>query len=368
MRYDARRGAYILQQRTFWTGLLLILGLIAIGLELSFRVPLASGGTRVGLVLAIGALVYIVLKINFTILLSIQVELYPEERKLILKSLFNLEDVADKVRSVEITYPGEEGPASLAIVAEEDRYELYRWLADEETNKIYECYGRQIARTLEIPLKMIQAGQGRRVTKPSALRFRPHSERGRERALFAAPLERLREQAAGYARLQLPPEHPHARLEWTPTRQVSRFVWISCGALFCLATMLAMSGAMPYLRSAPGIATMIGAVIAWIYWGSFIYFVPMALSQEAGVIHYRVAHPLTRLLYWPLLDRDVSWPVGEFGDAWVAGEPGAQRLYLEFRHELVSIETEPLPAETVAALVFHEAHPQKEPDQPQNSN
>ena len=350
MHYDQRRGAFILQQRTFWTGLTLILCLVAVGLELSFRVPLATGPTQIGLAMAVAALVLMVLKINFTILLSIQVELYPEDRKLLLKSLFNQQDVAKDVRSVEIIYPGQGGLANLAIVAETERYELYQWVCTEEANRIYECYGRQIARTLRLPPKLIQSGGGRQVTQPSALSFRSFLSQGSDSSLFKAAYDRLVQTTV--AGVQTPDEKTLS-VRWTPTRRVGRFSWACGGAMICLMVALTLAGTFAYLLTPTGYTAVITVVSLWIYWGSFIYFASTEFILVNREITYRMANPLLRALYLPFTTRPFTGSIDDLADTWVAGEAPMERVYLEFRRELLSIETDPMDGKDLIGALLH---------------
>jgi len=352
MYYDSRRRVFILQRRSFWTGLALILCLIAIGLELSFKVPTAGGPERVWLVIAILTLFCLVLKINYTILLSIQVELNPETGELLMKSIFNQQDVGATLRSVELNYPKDEGMASLAIVAEKERYELYGWVSSDEANRIYECYARQIARTLRLPLKSMRQGASRQVTQPSALAFRSFLSRENDPSLFRSARERLLKDPN--AEVEAPDDQRRLRISWTPSRTVSRFLWGSAGAMICTTVALTLAGLLSYLLTPAGYSTVTGLVTVWIYWGAYIYFAPTELSLEDRQIRYRLANPLARLIFFPFTQTPFSAPVEDLGDAWVAGDESMERLYLEFRRELISIETAPLPAKNLIACLLHQ--------------
>lgn len=345
MHYDRKRGLYVLQSRQVLSGLTVLSVVIALGLVTSFSIPESEPPLRYVLWAIVLFLAFLAIKINFSVLLSVHVELTPSGR-LIFRSQFNREEVGEKARAVELS------ERSLVLVMDEDvRHTLFEWLPSADEQRYWLGQARRIARALNVPLKSVESGQSRRVTKPSALRFRSLAERI-ETPPPASACDALTE-AAGRCGAQLEQAEGQLELRWLPERPAARALWTLAGLLGAAGLGAELLGWVKMLttnQAALGVTS--GLVGVWIYLGAYVFMAREALRVADGQLEHGLTG-LARVLCFPLATT-TRIPLEELEEIWVFAEtPGL--MVIESQHEPLMLQSAPLPSTELAGALLRRA-------------
>ncbi len=340
MRYDRARGVYVLQARTFWTGLALEMMLVACGIEVGFRIPEATGLDQACLAALLAGLAWLALKIHFAILLGIQVELEAATGRLTLTALLNSREVGASIRHVEVA-TRRDGARELALVASDERYTILVWPAANELDRMRAADARRVARALRVSLHTTGPDGTRTVIPPHDLGVRALAKDETALAAYRAAHDRLvaRAAAIGLPRIARAPGRWCA--SFPPTRPAGRFCWMVASAALGAFAALPLAGCMSPLEHPAGWPGLIGMCLAWLYAGAFVYFAREELVVGGGWIEHRLTGRVARVVFAPLFF-SARAPVTELEEAWIGGEGILETLHLECAHERISVSVHPV--------------------------